>query len=210
MRTRILLADDHPIVREGLRALLEREGFDVQAEAADGREAVRLARDLSPHVALLDLVMPLLNGLDAAREIRRASPRTKRILLTMYTEDSYVIEAIRAGINGYVLKTQAVADLAQATREVCQGRVYLNPGISRTVIEAYLDRTELPPDPLSRREREVLQLVAEGKTSKEIAHLLGVTTKTAEVHRVRIMKKLGIQGTAALVRYAIRRGMVRP
>ena len=210
MRTRILLADDHPIVREGLRALLEREGFDVQAEAADGREAVRLARDLSPHVALLDLVMPLLNGLDAAREIRRASPRTKRILLTMYTEDSYVIEAIRAGINGYVLKTQAVADLAQATREVCQGRVYLSPGISRTVIEAYIDRTEHPPDPLSRREREVLQLVAEGKTSKEIAHLLGVTTKTAEVHRVRIMKKLGIQGTAALVRYAIRRGVVRP
>ena len=210
MRTRILLADDHPIVREGLRALLEREGFDVQAEAADGREAVRLARDLSPHVALLDLVMPLLNGLDAAREIRRASPRTKRILLTMYTEDSYVIEAIRAGINGYVLKTQAVADLAQATREVCQGRVYLSPGISRTVIEAYIDRTEPPPDPLSRREREVLQLVAEGKTSKEIAHLLGVTTKTAEVHRVRIMKKLGIQGTAALVRYAIRRGLVRP
>jgi len=210
VRTRILLADDHPIVREGLRALLEREGFDVQAEAADGREAVRLARDLSPHVALLDLVMPLLNGLDAAREIRRASPRTKRILLTMYTEDSYVIEAIRAGINGYVLKTQAVADLAQATREVCQGRVYLSPGISRTVIEAYIDRTEHPPDPLSRREREVLQLVAEGKTSKEIAHLLGVTTKTAEVHRVRIMKKLGIQGTAALVRYAIRRGVVRP
>jgi len=210
VRTRILLADDHPIVREGLRALLEREGFDVQAEAADGREAVRLARDLSPHVALLDLVMPLLNGLDAAREIRRASPRTKRILLTMYTEDSYVIEAIRAGINGYVLKTQAVADLAQATREVCQGRVYLSPGISRTVIEAYIDRTEPPPDPLSRREREVLQLVAEGKTSKEIAHLLGVTTKTAEVHRVRIMKKLGIQGTAALVRYAIRRGLVRP
>ena len=210
MRTRILLADDHPIVREGLRALLEREGFDVQAEAADGREAVRLARDLSPHVALLDLVMPLLNGLDAAREIRRASPRTKRILLTMYTEDSYVIEAIRAGINGYVLKTQAVADLAQATREVCQGRVYLSPGISRAVIEAYIDRTEHPPDPLSRREREVLQLVAEGKTSKEIAHLLGVTTKTAEVHRVRIMKKLGIQGTAALVRYAIRRGLVRP
>ncbi|PYM08234.1 MAG: DNA-binding response regulator [Candidatus Rokuibacteriota bacterium] len=210
MRTRILLADDHPIVREGLRALLEREGFDVQAEAADGREAVRLARDLSPHVALLDLVMPLLNGLDAAREIRRASPRTKRILLTMYTEDSYVIEAIRAGINGYVLKTQAVADLAQATREVCQGRVYLSPGISRAVIEAYIDRTEHPPDPLSRREREVLQLVAEGKTSKEIAHLLGVTTKTAEVHRVRIMKKLGIQGTAALVRYAIRRGVVRP
>ena len=210
MRTRILLADDHPIVREGLRALLEREGFDVQAEAADGREAVRLARDLSPHVALLDLVMPLLNGLDAAREIRRASPRTKRILLTMYTEDSYVIEAIRAGINGYVLKTQAVADLAQATREVCQGRVYLSPGISRTVIEAYIDRTEPPPDPLSRREREVLQLVAEGKTSKEIAHLLGVTTKTAEVHRGRIMKKLGIQGTAALVRYAIRRGLVRP
>ena len=210
MRTRVLLADDHPIVREGLRALLEREGFEIQAEAADGREAVRLARDLSPNVAVLDLVMPLLNGLDAAREIRRASPRTKPILLTMYTEDSYVIEAIRAGINGYVLKTQAVADLAQAIREVCLGRVYLSPGISRTVVEAYVAGTELPPDPLSRREREVLQLVAEGKSTKEIAHLLGVTVKTAEVHRIRILKKLDLQGTAGVVRYAIRRGVVRP
>ena len=116
MRTRVLLADDHPIVREGLRALLEREGFEIQGEAADGREAVQLARDLSPNVALLDLVMPLLNGLDAAREIRRASPRTRLILLTMYTEDLSVIEAIRAGINGYVLKTQAVSEAITASR----------------------------------------------------------------------------------------------
>jgi two-component system response regulator NreC len=169
-----------------------------------------LARDFSPNVALLDLVMPLLNGLDAAREIRRTSPRTKPILLTMYTEDWFVIEAMRAGINGYVLKTQAVADLAQAIREVCRGRVYLSPGISRTVIEAYLAKTELPPDPLSPKERQVLQLVAEGKTTKEIARLLGVRTKTAEAHRIQMMKKLDIQGTAGVVRYAIRRGLVQP
>src|SRR5438093_10013708 len=134
MPIQVLLADDHQIVRQGLRAMLQNEGFRIVGEAGDGLEAVRVAGRVHPDVALLDLVMPLLNGLDAAREIRRASPRTRLILLTMYTEDWSVIEAIRAGINGYVLKTQAVADLAEAIREVCRGRVYLSPGISRTVI----------------------------------------------------------------------------
>jgi len=207
---RILLADDHLIFRQSLKGLLEREGFQIIGEAADGQEAVRRVRDLSPDVAVLDLAMPLLNGLDAAREIVRASPRTRPILLTMHTEDPYVMEALRAGIKGYVLKTQPSTDLVQAIQEVSRGRIYLSPGISRTVVEAYLAKTELPPDPLSPREREVLQLVAEGKTTKEIARLLSVSVKTAENHRTRIMAKLDIHETAGLVRYAIRRGVIQP
>jgi len=128
----------------------------------------------------------------------------------MHTEDPYVMDALRAGIKGYVLKTQPSTDLVQAIQEVCRGRIYLSPGISRTVVEAYLAKTELPPDPLSPREHEVLQLVAEGKTSKEIARLLGVSVKTAENHRTRIMARLDIHETAGLVRYAIRRGLIQP
>ena len=210
MPFRILLADDHLIFRQSLKGLLEREGFQIIGEAADGQEAVRRVRDLSPDVAVLDLAMPLLNGLDAAREIVRASPRTRPILLTMHTEDPYVMEALRAGIKGYVLKTQPSTDLVQAIQEVSRGRIYLSPGISRTVVEAYLAKTELPPDPLSPREREVLQLVAEGKTTKEIARLLSVSVKTAENHRTRILSKLDIHETAGLVRYAIRRGLINP
>ena len=210
MPFRILLADDHLIFRQSLKGLLEREGFQIIGEAADGQEAVRRVRDLSPDVAVLDLAMPLLNGLDAAREIVRASPRTRPILLTMHTEDPYVMEALRAGIKGYVLKTQPSTDLVQAIQEVSRGRIYLSPGISRTVVDAYLAKTELPPDPLSPREREVLQLVAEGKTTKEIARLLGVSVKTAENHRTRIMAKLDIHETAGLVRYAIRQGIIQP
>ena len=161
-------------------------------------------------MAVLDLAMPLLNGLDAAREIVRAAPRTRPILLTMHTEDPYVMEALRAGIKGYVLKTQPSTDLVQAIQEVSRGKIYLSPGISRTVVDAYLAKTELPPDPLSPREREVLQLVVEGKTTKEIARLRGVSVKTAENHRTRIMAKLDIHETAGLVRYAIRRGVIQP
>ena len=210
MPFRVLLADDHLIFRQGLKGLLEREGLQIIGEASDGRDAVRRATDLSPDVAVLDLAMPLLNGLDAAKEIVRVSPRTRPILLTMHTEDPYVMDALRAGIKGYVLKTQPSTDLVQAIQEVCRGRIYLSPGISRTVVEAYLAKTELPPDPLSPREHEVLQLVAEGKTSKEIARLLGVSTKTAENHRTRIMARLDIHETAGLVRYAIRRGLIQP
>ncbi len=210
MPTRVLLADDHQVVRQGVKALLEREEFEIVAEASDGQEAVSRARDLKPDLAVLDLGMPLLNGLDAAREIARVSPRTRAILLTMYTEDPYVIEALRAGIKGYVLKTQAARDLVQAMREVSQGKTYLSPGISRVVIEAYLAKTELPPDPLTSRERQVLQLVAEGKTTKEVAALLGVSVKTAESHRTKLMEKLDIHETAGLVRYAIRRGVIQP
>jgi len=198
------------MVREGLKMLLERAGFKVVGEASDGQEAVRRVRDLGPDVAVLDLAMPLLNGLDAAREIVRVAPRTRPIVLTVHSEEPYVMKALRVGVKGYVLKTQAAPDLVQAINEVSRDRLYLSPGISRAVVEAYLAKTELPPDPLSPREREVLELVAEGKTTKAIARLLGVSVKTAEAHRTRIMAKLDIHETAGLVRYAIRRGLIHP
>jgi DNA-binding NarL/FixJ family response regulator len=209
MRLQILLADDHLIVRQGLKALLEREGLEVVGEAPDGLEAVRLARDLHPDVAVLDIGMPLMNGLDAAREILRASPRTKAILLTMHAEDHYVLEALRAGVTGYVLKTKAAGDLVQAIQEVAGGAIYLSPGVSRAVVQAYRAKSDLPPDPLTPRERQVLQLIAEGKRTKEIASLLGVSVKTAESHRTRLMEKLNIHETAGLVRYALQRGLIQ-
>jgi two-component system, NarL family, response regulator NreC len=210
MSLRILLADDHVIVRQGFRALLEREGLEVVAEAADGHEAVRSAGELRPDVAVLDFAMPLLNGLDAAREIRRRSPGTRLILLTVHTEDHYVLEALQAGVHGYVVKTQAAADLVQAIREIRGNAVYLSPTISRAVVEASFAKGHPPGDMLSSRERQVLQLVAEGKTTKEIAGVLGVSVKTADSHRARIMRKLDIHDTAGLVRFAIRRGLIHP
>jgi DNA-binding NarL/FixJ family response regulator len=205
---RILLADDHCIFRQALRVLLEREGFEVVEEAADGREAVRLARDLRPDVAVLDFAMPFLNGLEAAREIQHVSGLTRTVLLTIHKEDHYVLGALRAGVRGYVLKTQAATDLLHAVRDITQGHIYLSPEVSRTVVEAYLNKSDLPTDPLTSRERQVLQLVAEGKTTKEIGHLLGVSGKTAETHRGRIMEKLSLHNTAGLVRYAVRQGVI--
>ena len=209
MSLRILLADDHVIVRQGLRALLDRERLEVVGEASDGREAVRLAMTLRPEVAVLDLAMPLLNGMDTAREILKTDPRTKVILLTMHTEDRYVLEALRAGVSGYVVKTRAAGDLLEAIREVQRGHFYLSPGISRVVIEAFLAKGDPPPDPLTSRERQVLQLIAEGKTTKQAAALLDISVKTAETHRTRIMQKLDIHETAGLVRYAIRLGLTQ-
>ena len=210
MTTRILLADDHAVVRQGLKALLERDGFEVIAEADDGRAAVSHARERCPDVAVLDFSMPLLNGLDAAVEILRACPRARAILLTMHTDDHYVLAALRAGVKGYVVKTQASGDLVRAIHEVRRGMTYLSPGISEAVVQAFLAKSAVPADPLTSREREVLQLVAEGKSTKEVAQLLGISFKTAESHRTRIMKKTDIHETAGLVRYAVRRGLVQP
>jgi DNA-binding NarL/FixJ family response regulator len=210
MSLRILLADDHEIFRQGVKALLEREGFRMAGEAGDGHTAIKLAAQLTPDVAVLDLAMPKLNGLDAAREITRVSPQTRTILLTMHTEDPYVARALKVGIRGYVLKSQTAEDLVRAIREVARGAVYLSPGVSETVVEAYLAKRDLPPDPLTPREHQVLQLIVEGKTTKEVAALLGVSVKTAESHRMRIMAKLDIHGTAGLVLYAIRQGLVPP
>jgi two-component system response regulator NreC len=209
MRIRVLLVDDHLMMRQGLKTLLEREGVDVVGEAADGREAIRLARQLRPDVAVVDLVMPLLNGIDAAREINKVSRKTKTILLTMHTEDRYVIEALKAGVKGYVLKTQAASDLVVAISQVFEGTTYLSPGASGAIVEAYLGKTDFPEPPLTSRQRQVLQLVAEGKTTKEVAALLGVSVKTAESHRASLMDKLSIHETAGLVRYAIRIGLIR-
>jgi len=207
MAVRLLLADDHAIVREALKLLLTAAGFDVVAEASDGLQAARLARQLEPDVAVLDVVMPLLNGLDAAREIHQASPRTRTLLLTSRHEERLLLEALEAGVHGCVLKTYQADELIRAIREVMGGGIYLSAGTSRFVVEAYRSRTPLRPDPLSQRERQVLQLIAEGKRTREIADLLGVSVKTAESHRAHIMKKLGISQTAGLVRYAIQRGL---
>jgi len=210
MRIRVLLVDDHLMFRQGLKSLLEREGLDVIGEASDGREAIRLAQQLNPDVAVVDLVMPLLNGVDAAREITKVSRKTKTILLTMHTEDRYVIEALKAGIKGYVLKTQAASDLVTAVSEVFKGTIYLSPGVSGAVVAAYFAKTDLQQPSLTSRERQILQLVAEGKTTKEAASVMGVSIKTAESHRANLMEKLSIHETAGLVRYAIRIGLIRP
>jgi len=210
MTIRVFLADDHELVRQGLKALLEREGFQVVGEASNGQEALRLVPDARPDVAVLDISMPILNGLDAARELQKSSRRTRSILLTRHDENQYVTEALRAGVRGYVLKNQAATDLVHAIQRVCRGEIYLSPSISHTVVEAFLSKTPLPADPLTSRERQVLQLVGEGKSSKEIAVLLGISIKTAESHRTRLMGKLDIHELASLVRYAIRRGLVQP
>jgi DNA-binding NarL/FixJ family response regulator len=212
MPIRIILADDETMVRQGFKLLLEREREHIRilGEASDGRQAVRLARELHPDVAVLDLAMPVMNGLEAAREILREAPVTKTILLTVHAEDRYVMEALRAGVQGYVLKTQPVEDLVQAIREVASGAAYLSPAVSRAVVDAYLASEGSPAERLTPRERQVLQLVAEGKTTKEIAKIMGVSAKTSESHRLRIMQKLGIHSAAGLVRYAIREGLVNP
>jgi DNA-binding NarL/FixJ family response regulator len=210
MPLRILLADDHMIVRQGLRALLERAGFEVVAEATDGQEAVTLAEKLKPDVAVLDLMMPTLNGLDAGRQILQQGRSTAIVLLTMHTDEHNVARALRAGIRAYLLKTQAAEDLVRAIRDVVRGQVFLSEAVSRVVVDGYLSGQQAPLDPLAPRERQVLQLVAEGKTSKEIAEILGVSVKTAESYRSHIMEKLDIHETAGLVRYAIRRGLVLP
>jgi len=208
MPLRIVLADDHSIVRQGLRLLLERDGLQVVAEAANGQEAVRLAQAHKPDVVVLDLMMPLLNGLEAGREIIQSGAAKGAILLTMHTQEHQIAAALRAGIRGYLLKTQAAEDLTKAIRDVLRGEIYLSPGVSRIVVDSYLTGAQPGSDPLAPRERQVLQLVAEGKTSKEIAAILGLTVKTAESYRARVMEKLDLHETAALVRYAIRHGII--
>lgn len=208
MAVRVLLADDHEIVRQGLRVLMEREGFQVVGEASDGREAIKLCEMHRPEVAILDLSMPLLNGVGAAREIMQSNPHTKVVLLTMHTEDHLILESLRSGVTGYVLKTKAASELVQAIRAVCRGEMFLTQSISHTIVRAFLQNAQAPASPISDRERQVLQLVAEGKTTKEIASLLGISVKTAESHRSNLMDKLNIHDTAGLVRYAIKHGLI--
>jgi DNA-binding NarL/FixJ family response regulator len=206
---RVLLADDHRIVREGLRALLEKAGHEVVGEAGDGHEACKLARTLKADIAVLDLSMPLLNGMDAAREIRSLAPKLKTIMLSMYPDKRYVLQALKVGAKGYVLKSQAADDLLRAIREVARGEVYLSPEVAESVVDAYVNKTDVAADPLTPRERQVMQLIAEGSTTKGVANTLNISFKTAESHRNHIMKKLGIHDDVALMRHAIQEGMVQ-
>ena len=210
MPYRVLIADDHDIVREGIKNLLRRDGFEIVGEAANGREAVALAKKLRPDVALLDVSMPLLNGIDVARELRVACPHTKMILLTMHRDEHYVLEALRAGIKGYVLKTQVSADLVKAVEATLRGEVYLCSGVSGAVVKAALQSDSTEVNPPTQRERAVLQLIAEGKSNKEVAAHLRMSVKTAEAHRRNVMLKLDIHETAGLVRHAIRIGLIEP
>jgi DNA-binding NarL/FixJ family response regulator len=207
---RILVADDHEIFLHGLKGILQHSGFTIVAEAADGREAVRQALEHKPEVAVLDIVMPEINGIEAAIEITKALPDTKIILLTVHSEEQYVLEALRAGIRGYVLKSRASTEVIQAIREVSRGGVFLSPDVSRSIVDAYLDKSKSGSETLTPREIEVLRLVAEGRTTREIAAQLGVSVKTADTHRMNILRKLDMHSTAELIHYAIRRGLVQP
>lgn len=209
----ILLADDHNIVRQGLRALLQSEPhFRLVGEASDGIEAVRLAERMKPDVLITDLMMPGLNGLEVTRQVTKALPQIRVIILSMYTNDAYVLEAFKNGALGYVLKDSQAADLIQAVKEVIAGNRYLSPPLSERALELYLQKVEsVPDDPyelLTTREREVLQLVAEGRTSSEIAARLFISPRTAEGHRANLMRKLNLQNNADLIRLALKRGIL--
>jgi two-component system, NarL family, response regulator NreC len=214
MGLRILLADDHTVVRQGLRKLLEeRADWEVVGEAGDGREAVKLAEQLRPDVAVLDVAMPLLNGVEATRQIARRAPATRILVLSMHSDEAYVTQILKAGAIGYLLKDSADVDLLQAVAAVAGGKAFFSPAVARLMLDDYVrprgehvvDRYES----LSDREREVFQLVAEGRTNKEIAALLFISPSTVETHRARIMEKLDLHSAAEIVLYAVRRGVIR-
>jgi DNA-binding NarL/FixJ family response regulator len=208
---RIVIVDDHVILLQGIRKLLEAEpGYQVVGEASDGLDGVELIRKLKPDIAIMDITLPRMNGLDAARSVVSTLPRTRVILLTMHKESPYVIEALNTGVHGYVIKTEASGDLLRAIREAGRDRMYFSPAVSQIVVGAYRNKDCIESDPLTAREREVLQLIAEGSKTKQVAASLGISLKTAESHRTHLMKKLGIHDTAGLVRYAVRRGLIHP
>ncbi len=207
-RPTCVIADDHCMFRQAIKSLLEEEGFEVLGEAEDGHEAVKLVSRHSPQLALLDYGMPKLNGCLAAAEILKRSPGTQVVLLTMYEDETFALEAVKSGVRGYVLKQQAAQELIAALRQVLSGSIYLSPGISESVVTAMLSNKEQPADCLTPREKQVLQLIAEGRTTKDIAGLLHLSVKTAESHRSNIMSRLDVHNVASLVRYAIRRGMI--
>jgi DNA-binding NarL/FixJ family response regulator len=214
MQARVLIGDDHRLLREGLRSLLQRNGFDVAGDTGDGRTAVKLARQIKPDVVILDVSMPLLNGIEAARQISKEVPHSKVIVMSMHAASHFVLAALRAGAVGYLLKEAAFEELLIAVRSVLRGQTYLSPAIAGTVVRATARRPsnkrELLRNAISRRETEVLQLLAEGKSTKEIAAGLYVSVKTVETHRKQIMDKLNLHRVAELTKYAIREGLTTP
>jgi len=212
---RVLIADDHGILRKGIRSVLAQDGdIAVVAEAGDGSEAVRLAEEHSPDVALLDIAMPGLNGLDAAAQIVRKCRRTGVIVLSMYSDEEYLVRAVSAGVRGYLLKDEAEPDLVRAIRMVAEGRTFFSPSISNRLYDDYAIRLQKQEshdsyELLTDREKHVLQLLAEGKTNKDVAALLSVGVSTVETHRLNLMKKLDLHNTAELVIYAVRKKVLR-
>lgn len=211
---RILLADDHTVIRQGLRLLLEREpSFEVVGEAADGRQAIVLAEQLRPDVLVLDLAMPNLNGIEAARQIAARVPSTAIVVLSMHADESYLLQALKAGARAYLLKDSADSDLIAAVRAVSDGKAFFSPAISRLLADDYVrqlqergahDSYEL----LTGREREILQLLAEGKSNKDVATILNLSPYTVETHRANIMQKLNLHSAPEIVLYAVRKGMI--
>ena len=214
MPIRILLADDHAVVRDGVRALLEKQpDMAVIAEAADGREAAQLAESLSPDVAIMDIAMPGMNGIEATRRILAAHPRTAVVVLSMHQDESYVLGSLKAGARGYLLKDSLRSEIVEAVRAVSQGRSFLTRKISRMMQEDYIRQMEQRGcedsyDMLTAREREILQLAAEGRANKEIAAQLHISLTTVETHRTHILQKLGLHSVPELILYAVRKGII--
>ncbi len=213
-KIRILLADDHGVVRKGLRYMIERhEDLEVVGEAADGREAVKMVAELRPEIVVMDIAMPLLNGIDAATQLLKEAPQSSVIILSMHADEGYLLRALTAGVKGYLLKDSADEDLVRAIRAVLEGKSFFSPAVAQMLADEYTrsmqrraieDSYEL----LSAREKEVLQLLAEGKSNKEVAALLNLSTYTVESHRTHIMQKLGLRNFAELVLYAVRKKII--
>ena len=208
-RTRILLADDHAVVRQGFKMILGAQAdMEIVGEAANGREAVELAAQLHPDIVVMDVAMPELNGIEATRRLIAANPHTRVIALSMHKDSVYVREILRAGARGYLLKDSDADDLVKAIRAVAGGESYLSPAVSNAVLDDYRKHVTNPIDLLTSREREVLQMLAEGKTNKEIAVVLNLSVYTVDAHRGRIMEKLNLHSVTDLVRFAVRCGLV--
>ncbi|HEV7165200.1 MAG: response regulator [Gammaproteobacteria bacterium] len=206
---KILIADDHTLVRAGLTSLIARlPDIQVVGEAADGREALRMVRDLTPDIVLMDISMPGLNGLEAAERIHGIHPKTKIIILSMHANEEYVAQALKAGASGYLLKDAATSELEMALKSVSMGQFYLSPAISRQVVDNFLHGGPTGVDVLTPRQREILQLIAEGKSTRDIAETLHLSVKTVETHRAQLMERLDIHDVAGLIRYALRKGLI--